>query len=61
MSIDEINERRPPQGRTVKHRHWKVKPQRCAINWDWVITIQIADKEPPNAEGIGFTPYPAKD
>ncbi len=55
ITIDEIEERRPSQGRTVRHVRWKVKPQTCSINQNWIITVQVAGEFAPDSKEIGFT------
>jgi hypothetical protein len=55
INIDDVDERRPPQGRTVKHVHRKVNPRLCAIPLSWAITIQVSEDKPVNVKEIGFT------
>jgi hypothetical protein len=55
VAIDRIDQTRP-KGKEAQRIHWTVKPQICSINWNWIITVQVAPGESvPGSRDIGFT------
>jgi len=59
IEIDRIEERRP-KGKEAQYVRWTVKPQTCSINWDWIITVQVAGENAANLKEIGFTRHSAR-